>query len=273
MFFKMAHNALQSGRNKEIFLHQPQLAPFIGSIVRIQETGNLLGLVLVLQGPAVIPVTKLVIHVFPGILRFPQPQGIHDPVLVTQNGYVVRYGPHGIVMFMDADQLSVFAGTHVSFPAKPDIHGLIRFFYFPRESVAKPGIRQFHLLPVDNSLIKQPVLVTDTASVSRQAQGRHGINKAGCQPAQATVAQTGIRFFRKNFLQVKPHILQPAAADIFRIAVQQVCIQQPAQQKFNGKIIDLAYFFPIVGFFCLYPVFADQILDHVGNDLIYLFTG
>ena len=72
MLFIMPHNALETRRNKEVFLHQPQFAAFICRIVGIQETGNLLGLVLILQGLAIITVTELAVHIFPGILRFPE---------------------------------------------------------------------------------------------------------------------------------------------------------------------------------------------------------
>ena len=134
-----------------------------------------------MKGPAVIAVTQLVIHAFPGVFRFPETQCIHRMVLVSQHRHIIGHGPHGIVMFVYADQRLVFSGTHIGLTAKTNLHGFIRFPYFPGKTVAQPGIRQFHLLAVDNALVEKSVLVTDTAAMSRQLQGCHRIDITGSQ--------------------------------------------------------------------------------------------
>ena len=190
----MPHDALHARGNQEIFLHQAEPASFCRGVIRIQEAGNLLGQVLVMQGPPVISIAQLAVDPFRRILGLPQPQGIDGPVMVPRHGHIIRDGPDRIEFFIDTFQVAPPARTHVGVAPEPDIDGLIGAFGLPGEPVAQPGIRQFHLLPVNDALIKKAVLIADAAPVSRQLQGCHGIDEAGGKTAQPAIAQARIRF-------------------------------------------------------------------------------
>src|SRR6266702_7451014 len=58
---------------------------------------------------------------------------------------------------------------------------------------AQPVIRRLDLLAVDNLLTEHAVFVTDAVAEARNAERRHRIEEAGRQPAEAAVAERGVR--------------------------------------------------------------------------------
>ena len=62
------------------------------------------------------------------------------------------------------------------------------------------------LCTISDSLIENPKLVSDPVAISRYGQGGHGVKEAGCQPSQASIAQTCILFTRLKLFHVQTHL-------------------------------------------------------------------
>ena len=65
-------------------------------------------------------------------------------------------------------------------------------FDLPRVAVAKPEIRDLDLAAILDDLFEDTVVVTDAVAPSWVVQGGHGVQKTGCETAQATVSQSSV---------------------------------------------------------------------------------
>ena len=77
--------------------------------------------------------------------------------------------------------------------AKTDLLGLLRLWQQPGGTQILPVIRQLYLLPLHNLLLEDPQLITDGVPSGGDLQRGHGIQIAGSQPPQASVAKAGVR--------------------------------------------------------------------------------
>ena len=68
----------------------------------------------------------------------------------------------------------------------------LRAHELPGVAVDQPVIRLLNLAAVNNALAKHAVLVADAITNARQSHSSDGVQKAGRQPAQAAIAQSGI---------------------------------------------------------------------------------
>ena len=68
----VADDRLQACGNHEVFLHEPQFAPFFCAVLRIEETGNELDAVLIAEGAVPVAHRKFPVHVFPRVFSPPQ---------------------------------------------------------------------------------------------------------------------------------------------------------------------------------------------------------
>ena len=65
---------------------------------------------------------------------------------------------------------------------------------FPDVAIAQPIVGIFNLLAVFYGLLKHTVFVTDAVTGRRNSHGGHGVQEAGCQTTQTTVAQGRVVF-------------------------------------------------------------------------------
>ena len=192
-------------------------------------------------------------------------------VAVARDRDIVRDRPDRLEFFIDAFQVAVLARPHIGVAAEAHVDRLVGALDLPGEAVAQPRVGQFDLLAVDDALVEEAVLVADAAPVPRQLQGRHGIDEARRQAPQAAVAQARVRLHGDDVVQVEAQIGQGAARQLLHMAVQQVRVQQPSQQELDAEIIDLLRLFRVIAVLRGNPVRGDQVLHHVGQDLVDLF--
>src|SRR5690606_31034949 len=112
-------------------------------------------------------------------------------------GDVVRDAKHALsVDPLVADPAVVMPFLDMALEAHLD--GVLDARDLPRVAVSEPGVTLLDLFAVLDTLLKDPVFVPDAVTEPRQGQGRHRVQKAGRQAAQAAVAETGIRFLLQH---------------------------------------------------------------------------
>ncbi|MNP10154.1 hypothetical protein D3C76_1022920 [compost metagenome] len=82
------------------------------------------------------------------------------------------------------------------------------------------------------------MLVADAVAVGGNAQGRHALHEARRQAAQAAIAQRSVRLEQADALEVNVKAFQGIAGDIQQAQVAQAVVQQAADEKFQGKVVD-----------------------------------
>ena len=267
----VAHDALHAGRYKEILLNQAQPLALVGAILRIEELSDLVDVVPVLltlldfligQGSIVREILSC--------LCIPQAQGIYGAVLVADNRHIIRHSSYLGIALMHSSRCTVIVDAHIRLTIKANLYGLVWLPELPGKAISQPVIRNLYLLVVDDLLLKEAVLVTDTATMSRQAQRSHGIHEAGCQTAKAAVAETCIRLLGIEIIQIKIQLLQHSLQSVLQIKVNQVGIQETPQQELNGEIINLLLVIFLILLICLNPVLGSILLNYLSKSLINL---
>jgi hypothetical protein len=74
---------------------------------------------------------------------------------------------------------------------------------FPREAFPQPGIGFFDLVAIVDALVEHAVVVTDAVADDGQRQRCAAIEKAGCQPSEAAIAQAGVPLAVEYVFQVQ----------------------------------------------------------------------
>ena len=267
----VAHDALYTGRYEEVLLNQAKALALVGAVLRIEELSNLVDVV-----PVLLTLLNFIIgqgSVIGEVLAclcIPQAQGIYSTVLVADNRHIIRHGSYLGIALMHGSRGTVIVDAHIRLAIKTNLYGLVRLPELPGKAVTQPVIRNLYLLVVDDLLLKEAVLVTDTATMSRQAQRSHGIHEAGCQTAKAAVAETCIRLLGIEIIQIKIQLLQHSLQSILQIKVNQVGIQETPQQELNGEIINLLLVVFLILLICLNPVLGSILLNYLGKSLINL---
>ena len=109
----------------------------------------------------------------------------------------------------------------------------------PRLFVGQPVIRGFDLLAVlVELLLEDAVLVLDAVAECRHAQGSEGVDEAGGQTTQATVAQTRLVFGVDDFLRVEAQSLHGLIELVGETGVEQCVLQLLAHQELGGQVTD-----------------------------------
>ena len=267
----VAHDALYTGRYKEILLNQAEPFSLVGAVLRIEELGNLVDVI-----PELLTLLDLIIgqgSVVGEVLAclcIPQAQGIYGAILVADNRHIIRHGSYLGIALMHGSGGTIIVDAHICLTIETNLYGLVWLPEFPGKAISQPVIRNLYLLVIDNLLLKEAVLITDTAAMSRQAQRSHGIDEASCQTAKAAVAETCIRLLRIKVSQIKIQLLQHSLQSVLQIKVNQVGIQETSQQELNGEIINLLLVIFLILLIGLNPVLGSILLNYLGKSLINL---
>ena len=212
----VAHDTLHAGRGHEVFLNQAHFAAFPCTVVGVKITGDTFdkGTVLVLLANLLLCQVAVIgkVTVYLGI---PEAQVVYGAVMIADNRHIIgnSHDNHGVLMHQFKAAVRHF--LHVGIAVEFYVDGLIRLAVFPGKAVFQPVVGDFYLVAVDDFLLKQAILITDRAAMSRQVMRRHGINEAGSQPAQAAVAQTGIRLFLINLVNIQLEVTQNFLDSLF----------------------------------------------------------
>ena len=182
-------DVLYGRADEEVLLAQPQLAARGCAVVRVQHPGDVFVLVFYASGAGVVASVECVqIDIRRGH-GLPEPQRADLLRAMAGNHHVVGLGGN-------------FAGrtpngprADVLYPAAK-AHGVGESSAreLPRRAVGQPRIGKFHLRAIANLLREHAVLITNAVAKRRQTECGHGVEKAGCQAPQATIAECCVGF-------------------------------------------------------------------------------
>ena len=175
-----AHHILQGSGGEHILLLDAQALALPGGVVGIQHTGDVLGLVLLLQSPQVVLVVEG-IEVQRGLrLALPQAQGVDVVGAVADHGHIIGDGQHGLVRELHPDGVVVAAVGPGITKLGPVISGFLLAAVFIK------------------ALLEQAVLIPQAIAGQGNVGGSGGVQEAGSQTAQAAVAQCIVLDFFQN---------------------------------------------------------------------------
>ena len=87
------------------------------------------------------------------------------------------------------------------------------------------------------------------------------VDEAGRQPAEAAVAQAGVRLRLGQLLQVQPLALHDLSDERVDHQVGDVVGQRPADEELHRQVIDALGILAVIGLFRLEPALGEQVAD------------
>ncbi len=187
-----ADQVLQRGRDEEVFLPQPQFLPGGGRIGGIEHLGDGFGADAIGECAEVVPGVEGV-----------EPQRVDGPGRPQPQRVDVLAAPadHGGVEGDRLDDFGRMPGVpgravllihRLDGAAEADVVGDLRTLELPRVAVRQPVLGVFLLPAILHRLSEQAVVVADPVAVGGHREGRHAFHEAGCEPAEAAVAERRI---------------------------------------------------------------------------------
>ena len=197
--------------------------------------------------------------------RSPQPQRVDRPAAVADDRAVVGHAEQVRGMAGNGAQHAILqlkraADRHLDRFPRPD--------HFPGIGLRQPVVRVFDLEAVLDRLAEDAVLVAQAVAHRRDLQRGQRLDEAGRQPAQAAVAQAGVRLRLDDFLPILPRVrLQVVADELLDPQVDDVVDQRAADQELHRQVVDPLGVFLVVGFLGQQPALGEQIAQRAGDRL------
>ena len=104
----------------------------------------------------------------------------------------------------------------------------------------EPGVGLFVLHTILKGLVEQAKVIPQAHAVAGQVQRCQRIQEAGCQTAQTTVAERGLRFHFLNIGKTLSGSGQCIPGFFVQSQIDEVVRQQLADKKFSADIVQLA---------------------------------
>ena len=233
-------DVLQAGAGKEVVLLQPEHLALIVLVLGIEHLADRLRQLDFLAGLNVAALAEAAQIQLLRAAGAPHPQGVHCRGVITHDGHIVGNGLHRVIIPRHKLFLAVdFNFFHMA--AEMDLAGVLHHGAFPGVAVVQPAVGKLNLLAVDDFLTEQAVLVADGAAHGRQIQAAQAVHKAGCQPSEAAVAQTGFRLLLQQVLDVNSQLLQGIGILLAGNQIQHIGIHAAAHQEFHAQVVEALF--------------------------------
>ena len=82
-------------------------------------------------------------------------------------------------------------------------------------------------------------MVAHAIAKAQDALGRHGIEEARSEAAEATIAETRVNLLGNEFIEVDAHVGETVLDQVADAIVEQVVIEQGAKQELEAEVVDL----------------------------------
>ncbi len=268
LFFVAPHDVLEGGADEKVLLFQAQLLAGIIVVGRIEYLGNGLGADLVLHRADIVALAEMGQVEFPRGPGRPKSHIDHMVVLIARHQDIARHG-HNILGF---DPFGAIAALLVleagDLAVKFDAEHRQATFKLPGGPIAQPVVRALHLIAVDQLLVEQPVLITDTVPVGRNLQGGDGIHEAGGQPSETAIAESGIFLLFPDLLERIAKPLDRLLHFLPQTKIDDGIAERPANQKLERQVIDPFLFLGVIGLLGFNPFFHHDIAHRKGQRLV-----
>jgi len=267
-FVEAVEHVLQRGADEEVLLLQAQLAAHFGGVVGIEHLGEVFRIVLVLDGADVVALVEVLeVEVAAGLGR-PQAHVVHRAGVVAGDRVVVGHRHHVVGLDPLVALVAVAVGEFDH--AAVELH-LVEHFRpreFPGVAVAQPVVGVLDLLAVLDALVEHAVFVADAVAVAGDAHGRHRIEEAGGEPAEAAVAERRVGLDLGNGLRLEADAGQRRkriAELVFGADVEHAVGHGAPHEEFHGEVIDALAVLDVVAAHGLHPALDQAFAHHRGG--------
>ena len=166
--------------------------------------------------------------------------------------------------------ISVFVGALFNIAAEFYLDGFIGARHEPHITQVEPVIGELHLPAVDYPLFEYAEFVSDGIAGCRYAEGCERIHVARRQSAQTSIAETGIRFYGIDVVNIHAYAFECIRKRFLYAQVIQVVMQRGAHEELHAHVVDVFVALFVLFFGELHVFVYQQVSDDVADCLIYL---
>ena len=208
---------LQGGGGQHILLLDAQPLALVGGVVGVQDTGDILGLVLLIQSPEIVLIVEGVeVQLLLG-LALPQPEGADVVGAIADDGHIIGDSQHGMV-------------------GELHLHGVVVAAVGPGIAVFRPVVGLLHLTAVGiEALLEQAEAVAQAVAAEGQIGAGGGVQEAGGQTTQTAVAQSIVLDVLQNG-QIHAMLREQLLHLVQNPQVEQVAVHQTADEVFSREV-------------------------------------
>ncbi len=264
-------DVLQGGGNEEVLLTKSQHLAFRMVVRGVEDLADGLGHCLLLDRTDVVALVEQA-HVEARSVRFPQ----------TKDGDALAVFAGDVHVIGDRDDRSGvrhLRGVVTILPAaldvatELDVEGLIGFRGEPYIAAGKPEVRKFGLPAVDDLLLEDAVLIKDAIAHGGVTAGGKAIQVAGCETAEAAVAEARVRFAFIKHVEGEAEVFQCFFGDLGEVHVVEVVLEGTSKKEFHAEVVDRLCVFGAVELVTeVVPLMSELVFAHDGNGLVVLLV-
>mmetsp|Transcript_93814 Transcript_93814/g.195689 ORF Transcript_93814/g.195689 Transcript_93814/m.195689 type:complete len:706 (-) Transcript_93814:403-2520(-) len=234
---ELTQEILQGGANEEILLLQAQQLALILVVVGIKDSGQVLSLTTIVNSLRVAELVECLEVKLLGRKGPPKSQVVGVVGVEARDGIVIGHGLNNLSADPSSSPGSSLVAILLALAAKSDRIGHVRTRDLPRDRLGKPIVGLLDLPAVDDVLLEDAIAVSDAIAPARERQSGHGVQEAGGQSAETSVAETGVGFEGVELLEFEAKAGQSILEGRLQIQVNQSILERTAQQVLGRQVV------------------------------------
>src|SRR5262249_20952263 len=233
-----ANDVLERGRDKEVFLSQPELTADEDVVVWIEHTADVLRAGARFDGADVVALVELVeIELLNGA-GTPQAQAVHPLRRMPGDRGVERGGEDVTGVDPCVAQTPALVGEGMDAAVELDAEAIAEPRDLPGIAVAQPRIRNLDLRAVDDPLMEDAVVIAEPVAIAGVPERRQRIEEARGEAPEAAIAESSIPFRLSKVLQAIAQCGQRVRARTEQVHRDQAVSQRPPHEVLERYIVD-----------------------------------
>ncbi len=229
---------LQRGGGEEILLPQAQLLAGGRLVAGIEDLRDAVGARAGREGADMVAAVERFQHQRVGGTRRPQAQRVDELTAPAEHGGVVSDRDHGFHGMPGGLGQPVPGAGAIDRAAEADQVADVGPGEFPRIAEGEPGFGIFLLPPVADDLAEHAVVIADAVAVGGDRQRRHAVHVAGGEPAEAAIAQGGVRLHLAQAVEIDVQLGERGTHLIDEVEIAQRVVEQAADEEFQREIVN-----------------------------------
>lgn len=198
-----AYDIAERSSAPEVLLLQSQLLTTVQVIVGVQDSGDGLGSLLVVDRLLVFTRVELLeIKLSTGRLAGPETKVVRGTRVVAGDRDIVCCGCHDLTVLPHRHLPAVVVGVLADTAVELDVDGDIMSGKLPWVEI-KPVVGNLDLVAIDNLLLEDAVTVAQTVSPSRVIKGGQTVEETSGEATQASVSKSCIAFLLDDVLHAE----------------------------------------------------------------------
>mmetsp|Transcript_35292 Transcript_35292/g.76167 ORF Transcript_35292/g.76167 Transcript_35292/m.76167 type:complete len:283 (-) Transcript_35292:398-1246(-) len=234
---ELAQEILQGGAHEEVLLLQSQELALVLVVVGVEDSREILGLASVVDSLRVAELVECLEVKLLGRKGPPKSQVVGIVGVEARDGIVIGHGLDDLATDPASPPATLVVRVVLNAATEAHWVGHIRTRDLPRHGLGKPVVGLLDLPTVDDVLLEDAIAVSDAIAPARERQSGHGVQEAGGQSAETSVAETGVGFEGVELLEFEAKAGQSILEGRLQIQVDQGILERATQQVLGRQVV------------------------------------